>query len=199
MRPVPKSRRQYVLQSAALAMARELQGVRKGKHPDFIEPMLATLQPKPPTDDKGVHEIKFDGYRVQAHVGDGSTKFFTRRGHDWSPRFKEVGAALWDMKTHAAILDGEVIVPTKTGVSDFGALESDLGAGRSDRLVYYVFDLLYLDGLDLRLCMLVDRKRVLKELLAAVSAPVMYSEHLEVSGPTMFKRACGMGLEGIVS
>src|SRR5437763_2780782 len=74
----------------------------------------------------------------------------TRRGHDWTDRFDSVALAAWELKTYGAIIDGEVIVPTARGQSDFHALERDLGAGRSDRFVYYAFDLLYLDGLDLR-------------------------------------------------
>jgi bifunctional non-homologous end joining protein LigD len=161
--------------------------------------MLATLTGNPPSTANWLHEIKFDGYRLQAQVGDSGTRFYTRRGHDWTPRFHNLAVALGSLPTHAAILDGEVIVPTKEGLSDFGALESELGASRSERLVYYVFDLLYLDGIDLRDAMLIDRKRVLRKLLSSVGPPIAYSEDLQASGPRVLEDACRLGLEGVVS
>jgi bifunctional non-homologous end joining protein LigD len=193
-----RSSRQYALNSPALALAQELQSARPARHFGFVEPALATLAERPRSGDRWVHEIKFDGYRIQLHCGD-VTKFFTRRGYDWTPRFKEVAAATAKLKTHSAIIGGEVIVPTETGVSDFGALESELGAGRSDKLVFYAFDLLYLDGLDLRPVSLIDRKRVLAELLAEAGSRIKNSEHLEAPGATVLKNACKMELEGIVS
>ena len=112
MAKLPGSRRQYALQSPALAIARDLPGVRDARFPGFVEPMLATLNPKPPSKGKWVHEIKFDGYRAQLHKRDGGTKMFTRRGHDWSDKFRNIIRAAGELVTHGAILDGEVIVPT---------------------------------------------------------------------------------------
>jgi bifunctional non-homologous end joining protein LigD len=99
---------------------------------------------------------------MQLHVRQGAVRLFTRRGHDWTYRFESVAIAAWDLKAHAAGVDGEEIVPTLEGRSDFRALEQDLGARRSDRFVFYAFDLLHLDGLDLRNATLLD----LAELLA---------------------------------
>jgi bifunctional non-homologous end joining protein LigD len=125
---------------------------------------------------------------------------FTRRGYDWSDRFRNVVAAAGELVTHGVILDGEVIVPTDEGLSDFAALESDLSKrGGSDRLVYFAFDILHLEVFDLRGCTLLDRKRVLEALLANVKGPIKYSEHLHEEGPGIFRNACGMQLEGIVS
>src|SRR3954451_18554703 len=129
-RPSAHSRRQYVLQSEALAIARDLPGVKGAPIPGFIEPALATLHPRPPKGDKWVHEIKFDGYRAQLHKRDAGTKMYTRRGYDWSDRFRNIIAASSTLNTHAAVLDGEVIVPTPEGRSDFGALESALAKKR---------------------------------------------------------------------
>jgi bifunctional non-homologous end joining protein LigD len=144
-RSAPKSRRQYALQSPALEIARELKGIRGRPFPGFIAPALATLHPKAPSGDNWVHEIKFDGYRAQLHKSDAGTKMFTRRGYDWSDRFRNIVAAAGELVTHGVVLDGEVIVPTAEGLSDFAALESDLSkSGGSDRLVYYVFDILHL-------------------------------------------------------
>jgi bifunctional non-homologous end joining protein LigD len=196
---VPRSKRQYVLHSSALKLARESPGVKTGAFPGFVEPLLATLRSKAPSADNWVHEIKFDGYRTQLHIRDRGIQFFTRRGNDWSDRFTALKGPAADIKTHGAILDGEVIVQTGNGSSDFGALQKDLGAGRSDRLVFYAFDLLYLDAHDLRDCTLLDRKRVLAELLNGIEGPLKYSEHLEGDGPQLFRNACAIGIEGIVS
>ena len=146
-----------------------------------------------------MHEIKFDGYRAQLHKRDHGTKIFTRRGHDWSDRFRSIIAASGELNTHGALLDGEVIVLGEDGRSDFGALESDLAKGGSNRLVFYAFDILHLESFDLRGCTLLDRKRVLHALLEKVKGPIRYSEHLEEDGPAVFENACEMELEGIVS
>jgi bifunctional non-homologous end joining protein LigD len=125
---------------------------------------------------------------------------FTRRGYDWSDRFRNIVAAAGELMTHGAVLDGEVIVPTDDGLSDFAALESNLSRkGGSDRLVYFAFDILHLEVFDLRECALLDRKRVLEALLANVKGPIRLSEHLREEGPGIFRNACGMELEGIVS
>jgi bifunctional non-homologous end joining protein LigD len=97
------------------------------------------------------------------------------------------------------ILDGEAVVADSRGIPDFGLLPADLAAGRKDRLLYYAFDLLYLDGFDLRGARLADRKRLLAELLAGASDRILYTEHLEGDGGEIYQRACAMGLEGIVS
>jgi bifunctional non-homologous end joining protein LigD len=196
---LPPSRRQYVRTFPASLLAREVPGVRPATLPGFIEPCLATLRPRSPAGNRWVHEIKYDGYRLQAHVRQGKVQLLTRRGHDWTDRFDNVALAAWELKTYAAIVDGEVIVPTAERRSDFHGLERDMGAGRSDRFVFYAFDLLYLDGLDLRNCALLDRKQVLAELLADATEPIRFSEHVAADGPAVFKNACDLELEGIVS
>jgi bifunctional non-homologous end joining protein LigD len=199
-RPVPKSRRQYVLQSPALEIARGLKGIQTRAFPGYIEPSLATLTTKPPSAANWVHEIKFDGYRAQLHKRDRGTKMFTRRGYDWSDRFRHIVRAAGELVTHGAILDGEVIVPTEDGHSDFAALESALSKKEaSNDLVFYAFDILYLEMFDLRGCTLLDRKRVLHALIEGVKGPIKYSEHLEAEGKTVFENACEMELEGVVS
>jgi bifunctional non-homologous end joining protein LigD len=200
-RSVPRSRRQYALQSPALEIARDLQGIRGAPFPGFIEPALATLYPKPPSGDTWVHEIKFDGYRAQLHKRDSGTRMFTRRGYDWSDRFRNIVSAASALVTHGVVLDGEVIVESNQGLPDFAALESELSRKRgSERLVYYVFDILHLEVFDLRGCALLDRKRVLEALLeGAKGGPIRFSEHLKEDGPSIFRDACGMEIEGIVA
>jgi len=200
-RSVPHSRRQYVhhLNTPALAAARELPEAEESRFPKFIPPALATLVPRPPRGAQWVHEIKYDGYRFQCHIHR-DVRFLTRRGYDWSDRLGHLVTALAPLTSHAVVLDGEVIVETPEGRSDFHALEKELKAKRpSRRLVYYVFDLLYLDAFDLRRVPLIDRKRVLELVLADVAGPVRLSEHLTGDGADVFRRACDLELEGIVS
>ena len=146
-----------------------------------------------------MHEIKFDGYRTQAHLRNGRPAIYTRRGYDWTLRFQPIADALATLPANDLILDGEAVVADSRGVPDFGLLHADLAAGRKDRLLYYAFDLLYLDGFDLRGARLAERKRVLAQLLAGASERILYAEHLEGDGVEIYQRACAMGLEGIVS
>ena len=106
-----------------------------------------------------VHEIKFDGYRIQARIGGGKVELRTRTGLDWTDKFPTIAASAAALKRHDAVLDGEIVSGDAHGVSDFSALQDDLKSGRHDRLVYYVFDLLHLDGYDLTGATLIDRKR----------------------------------------
>lgn len=169
----------------------------KAPMPGFIKPQLATLKAKAPVGDKWLHEIKFDGYRVQAHVAMGRATLFTRNGHDWTNRFSSIAKAL-KLATVAAVFDGEVVVE-KDGRPNFSELQAALAVGKSASMVYYIFDLLYLNGYDLRGCALSERKRLLEEVLAKAKQPIRYSEHMVTDGATMFQHACMMNLEGIIS
>lgn len=173
---------------------------RKAGYPGFIDPALATLRPAAPRGTKWLHEIKFDGYRVQAHVRSGKAKLFTRSGLDWSDRFgSAIASALARLPVETAIVDGEVVVDGPGGASDFSALQADLGAGRSDRLVFYAFDLLYHDGLDLRASRLAERKAVLAALMRSAPGVLRYSEHFDEDGEIVLRHACRLSLEGVVS
>jgi bifunctional non-homologous end joining protein LigD len=186
--------------SSSRFLARVLPGARPVPITGFVEPCLPTLTGAAPSGPRWVHKIKFDGYRVQAHLKDGRPKLFTRNGYDWTSRFARIAAALRNLPVNMIVLDGEVIVQNRMGASDFGALEKDLAGGRQDRFVYYAFDLLELDGFDIRAAPLIERKRVLASLLQeAGQEPIAYSEHLDVEGEEMFRRVEAMGLEGIVS
>src|SRR6195256_3708512 len=137
----------------------------KAPYPGFIEPALATSIDKVPSGERWVHEIKFDGYRVQVHLRDAAVKVFTRRGNDWTNRFRKIAADAWHINVGSAIIDGEVIVPSANGVSDFSVLQNEL-RGKSDKLVLYAFDLLYLNGFDLRKAPLFERKAALRRVIA---------------------------------
>ena len=169
--------------------------------PGFIPPALATLKAAPPAGANWLHEVKFDGYRIQAHISAGKVKLFTRSGLDWTPRFGEpLRRELVGLKCKQAIIDGEIVVLSDKGVASFALLQGDLSASRTDRMNFYAFDLLHLDDASLLEEPLLERKSQLEELLKQKSNEVIrYSEHFEEPGETMLAHACRMGLEGVVS
>lgn len=175
-------------------------GAKKGELPDFVAPQLATLKAQAPTGNGWLHEIKFDGYRLQARRENGKITLKTRSGLDWTERFgKEVPEALAALSAEVLIIDGELVVEGAGGASDFSALQEDLSAGRSDRFVFYAFDILYLDGKDLRSAALVDRKAALEKLLSGAPPVLRYSEHFEEDGDMVLRHACRLSLEGVIS
>jgi bifunctional non-homologous end joining protein LigD len=169
--------------------------------PAFVAPCLATLADKVPQSDNWIHEIKFDGYRLQARLDNGKVKLLTRRGLDWTRKFPAIAEAIATLPAKAALIDGELVVEGDDGVSSFSLLQQDLKDGRHDRMVLYAFDLLHLDGSDLKPQPLHARKQALARLLAKArqGGPLRLSESLTEPGPTLLKHACRMGLEGIVS
>jgi bifunctional non-homologous end joining protein LigD len=191
--PGPRSQVRFI--------GRMLKGSKPGPHPGFVEPMLATLLDRPPVGDKHVHEIKFDGYRVQGHMRGGLASLWTRGGLDWSHRFPTIAVAVGSLKATSLVMDGEVISADERGAANFSALQDDLSNSRYDRMIYYAFDILYLDGFDLRAAPLTERKRVPAGLLQESGdvGPLALSEHFEADADAMFGQACDMGLEGIVS
>ncbi|PBB90737.1 DNA ligase D [Mesorhizobium sp. WSM3864] len=165
----------------------------------FIEFQSPTLVEKAPEGGEWLHEIKYDGYRTQLIVEGATARAFTRRGYDWSHRYRRIVQAAAGLPVKSAIVDGEAVVLGDTGLPDYQALERELGNANSSRLIFYAFDLLHLDGRDLRQQPLVERKAALETLLKDSAPTLTYAEHLEVSGREMFDHACRMGLEGIVS
>jgi bifunctional non-homologous end joining protein LigD len=168
--------------------------------PDFVPPSLATLRATAPADAGWVHEIKFDGYRIQARLDDGEVRLLTRKGLDWTGKFPNVAAAVAELPARRALIDGEVVVETDKGVSSFSGLQAALKGGERDAFIYYVFDLLHLDGRDLTGLPVIERKAELARLVGrARRGPIVYSEHFEDSGEVVLRHACQMSLEGIVS
>jgi bifunctional non-homologous end joining protein LigD len=165
--------------------------------PGFIKPQLATLSTKAPQGEQWLHEIKYDGYRVQVHLNRGRKKVFTRNGLDWTKRFTEIAGAL--AISGEAIIDGEVVV-VHEGRTNFSELQAELAAGRQGRLMYYAFDLLWRNG-DLRKLPQIERKQLLLDLLGEndVELPVLFSEHLVGDGQKMFEHAAKLNWEGIIS
>jgi bifunctional non-homologous end joining protein LigD len=165
--------------------------------PGFIEPQLAALKSKAPKGEQWLHEIKYDGYRVQVHLNSGRKKVYTRNGLDWTKRFSVIAGAL-DLPGQA-IIDGEVVV-VHGSRTNFSELQAELAAGRQDRLVYYAFDLLWRNG-DLRKLPQIERKQLLLDLLGEndIELPVLFSEHLVGDGQKMFEHAAKLNWEGIIS
>jgi bifunctional non-homologous end joining protein LigD len=176
-------------------------GARKKLLPAFQEPSLASPCEKPPSGPKWIHEIKHNGYRLQARIDGTSVRLLTRKGLDWTERFSSLAAAIEKIGLASGLLDGEVVVEDASGITSFNNLQADLSAGRQERFRYFVFDLLYGEGFDLTKAALIDRKNLLQQILAGLPAgsPVRFSEHLEVDGPTMLEHSCRFGLEGIIS
>jgi bifunctional non-homologous end joining protein LigD len=168
--------------------------------PDFVPPSLATLSNSPPSGAAWLHEIKFDGYRIEARLDHGDVTLLTRNRQDWTHRFKPIAAAIAKLKAETALLDGELVVEDQKGQSSFSLLQTDLKAGRSDRFVYNVFDLLHLDGRDLTGLPLTERKAALQRLLPERNdGPLRYVEHFDGDGRVIFENAKKLNFEGIIS
>ena len=178
-------------------------GARRGSLPDWTEPELTTLVSEAPSGDAWLHEIKFDGYRVVCRLDHGEARLFTRRGADWTTHFPTLIDHVRALPADSALLDGEVVFVNDDGRTTFTDLASALQAGSDPqgRIVYYVFDLLYLNGFDLRGAPLVARKEALELLLAGQpgGARVRYVEHIRGHGEQFFEQACGLELEGAVA
>ncbi len=167
--------------------------------PEFIQPELATLADTPPSGAGWLHELKLDGYRMQARLDRGKVQLLTRSGLDWTHRMRPLADALSSLPAKTALLDGEVIVLDERGISDFAALQASFQQGARHPLHYYVFDLLHLNGHSLRSLPLTERKRLLALLLAAADPSVKCSDHISSDGASVYQEACRHGAEGIVS
>ncbi|RWB51484.1 DNA ligase D [Mesorhizobium sp.] len=186
-----------------------LPGAVKGDPPTRIEPQLATQVTEPPgsehpaqkTRELWLHEIKFDGYRTMAHVIDGEVRLITRGGIDWTKRYGDLPQAFSRLPVSRAIIDGEIMVLDEKGISRFALLQDALAEGAGSKLHFYAFDLLHLDGWDLRKVPLQKRKALLAELLAgqAANSAIQYSDHVEGDGRGLYEQATELGLEGVVS
>jgi bifunctional non-homologous end joining protein LigD len=168
--------------------------------PDRIEPQLASTAQRLPDGDQWLHEMKLDGYRLLCFVENGKVRLLTRRHNNWTSRFPYIAAAAAKLPARSVVLDGEVVGLLPSGVSSFAVLQSALKSGKTRPLVYFVFDLLYLDGQDLRRAALVDRKQALSELLRnAPTGPIQYVDHIEGTAEAFFGECQRLGLEGIIS
>jgi len=213
-RPAAPARNRAAGVRSLADLASAVPGSRRGAMPRTVEPELATLVSTPPAGAQWLHEIKFDGYRVVCEVRSGKARLLTRHGKDWSDRFTPVAAAAAELPVDTAVLDGEVTVLLPDGKTSFQALQESFGDGGGAAaaagqhpgavMVYFVFDLLYLDGYDLRAAPLAQRKEALRALLDEAGStesdgPIRWSDHVTGQGEDFYRQACRFGLEGIVS
>jgi len=176
-------------------------GTAKSHLPAFVPPCLATLHSAAPRGNEWLHEIKFDGYRIEARLDRGKVRLLTRKGLDWTHRFKPIAEAVAALDADSALIDGELVSEDERGISSFSQLQTDLKDDRSDRLRYCVFDLLYLDGRDFRSQPLIERKTALERLMrsAGPNDRIRYAEHFDEDGEVILRHSCRLGLEGVVS
>jgi bifunctional non-homologous end joining protein LigD len=169
--------------------------------PEFIPPQLCNLVARPPSDAGWVHEIKFDGYRVELRIHEGAVTLRTRKGLDWSAKFGAISREAASLPN--SIIDGEIVAHDENGAPNFAALQAALSEQKTDDLVFYAFDLLFDDSGDLRSLPLSDRKARLAAMLAKRGSRdkslIRYVEHFETGGDAVLKSACRLSLEGIVS
>ena len=177
----------------------KIKGALKRALPDFIEPELATLVKEAPRGDEWVHEMKLDGYRMLTRIEDGKAEMYSRNGKEWTASFPSIARCAARLPVDTAWIDGEVVVMEADGRTSFQALQNALSTDNSGSLHYFAFDLLYLNGYDLRKVPLVERKALLEPLLASAPATLRFSSHIQGSGGEFFRQACKLKLEGMIS
>ncbi len=168
--------------------------------PRFVAPMLCRIRTTPPMGAQWGHEVKLDGYRMQARIEKGKVQLSTRTGLDWTERFGGIGPGF--AKFPDAIIDGEIVVLDKSGISDFSLLQAALSNGRTSDFIFYAFDLLFLAGADLRALPLAQRKAQLETMMqrhAGRKSALRFVDHLPVGGAEILAAACQMNLEGVIS
>jgi bifunctional non-homologous end joining protein LigD len=175
----------------------DLPGAIRGPLPRTQPLALATVVETPPEGDEWLHEIKHDGYRIVARIEEGDVRLVSRNGKDWTKEFPQVARAVGRLPAGTALLDGEVAAVLPSGATSFQALQRRGDGGVP--LVYFAFDLLHLDGWDLRAVGLEHRKEALHRLLASAPPAVRFSDHVRGRGPEFFETARAAGLEGVVS
>jgi bifunctional non-homologous end joining protein LigD len=171
----------------------------KEKLPIFIAPKLASQSDTPPPGKDWLHELKLDGYRIQARKDGDKVQLLTRTGLDWTHRMKTIAALVGTLPVEKAILDGEVVVLAANGTTSFADLQAAFQEGEKKPLTYFAFDLLHLNGHSMRELQLVERKDVLARLVNNSSEFLRFSDHIESGGEAVFKKACELHAEGIVS
>ncbi len=175
-------------------------GARKAAMTDWVPPQLATLVEQMPTGTDWMHELKYDGYRILAAVREGHATLWTRNHNEWTAKLRQIAEAVEGLGVAEAWLDGEVVSVRPDGSISFQALQNAFDMGSDVNLVYYVFDILHLNGYDLRSAPLKERKQLLAPLLASdTSKRLRFSDHIEGHGDAVFSEACRRGMEGLVS
>ena len=170
------------------------------KLPLSLFPQLATLADGPPADESGwIYEVKFDGYRTLARLEGEDVRLFTRNGNNWTNKLKMLHDDLAALKVESAWIDGEIVVMNDKGLPDFQQLQNAFDSARTRDIVYFAFDLPYFGGYDLRRVPLVERRALLKALLAGVSSPrIRFSDAFDGPAAPLLENACRQGLEGLI-
>jgi bifunctional non-homologous end joining protein LigD len=182
-----------------LRVAQALKGAKAAPYPGFVPFCNPSLKAKVPIGAGWLYEIKFDGYRCQLHLNAGKAKAYSRSGNDFTRDFAPICHAAERIAAKTIIIDGEVVVPDADGRPNFSALRAAIGKD-PDRLLFYAFDLLYLDGLDIRGVPLIERRSLLAHVVAALrGGRILMSESLDEPGEALMYHACAMNLEGIVA
>ncbi|MEX3937391.1 DNA ligase D [Paraburkholderia phymatum] len=167
--------------------------------PEIIRPQLATLVDRPPVGPNWSYEIKFDGYRMLCRIDNGSVTLFTRNGHDWTGKMPVLAEAFARLPVSQAWIDGEVVALNKADVPDFSALQNAFSTCRTAGLTFFAFDMMFLDGVDLRQAPLRDRQAALRQLLSGVDdARIRLSNTFNEGVESLLDSACRMGLEGLI-
>src|SRR4051812_24539827 len=172
-------------QSLPVSPAR-LPGARKAGFPPFVENCDPTIREHAPAGGNWFNEIKADGYRAQLHCHAGKVRVYSRTGLEWTEQFATIAAAARFFKKRDVVIDGEAVVYGNTGLPDFQQLRRELGKKQSARVLYHAFDLLYLDGYDLRDVTYLERKRLLEDLLQDAPDTFVYVEYLKAEGRQVF-------------
>lgn len=183
-------------------MAKSMNSTPRG-HPlglaRWVKPQLCKLVKEPPQGSEWLHEIKYDGYRMHARLERGRVEPLTRTGLDWTHKYLPVTAALSTLPAKQAYLDGELCAVRAGGKISFSLMQAASDSGNADALVFYLFDLLYLNGEVISAAALRERKERLRDLLSNAGTPLQYSDHQVGRGPEFYAKACEMSLEGIIS
>ncbi|MFZ3281081.1 DNA ligase D [Pseudomonas sp.] len=180
------------------AVSGQLTGAHKAKLPAQLKPQLATLVDSAPQG-QWSYEIKFDGYRIMARIDGDQVQLFTRNGHDWTHKLPQQAEALAALGLESAWLDGEMVVANEQGVPDFQALQNAFEAGRSGNILYYLFDLPYLNGVDLREVPVEERRAALATVLGAHEQPLLrFSDAFDETPDALLNSACQMQMEGLI-
>jgi ATP-dependent DNA ligase len=167
--------------------------------PSWVKPQLCKLVVAPPQGAEWLHEAKYDGYRMHARLDRGGAHLLTRTGLDWTHKYRAIAAALSALPAKQAYLDGELCDVTPDGKTSFSLIQTASDSGNAAALVFFLFDLLYLDGAVTSAAPLRERKERLRDLLSNAGTPLQYSDHQIGRGPEFYARACELSLEGIIS
>ena len=183
-------------------MNRSLAGIRRTEAtalPGWIKPQLTKLVDQPPEGPEWLHEIKFDGYRMHAWLDRGAVRLLTRTGLDWTHKYRAIASAMALLPARQAYLDGELCGVRPDGTTSFSLIQNASDTGNSRALVFFLFDLLHLDGETIAPMPVRERKERLRALLSGSGSPLHFSDHQIGRGQNFYDHACTLKVEGIVS